>query len=343
MHLTCFCLLSLLLFVTVHSQSCPEWGYDHLDWASLCPEYALCASGMSQSPINIDNVMEDDGSLSVLHHDYEHQHSAKIFNNGHTVEVEVEEGSYLLLGDGHAELLQFHFHSRSEHLMEGTRHALEAHFVHRYLDTLAVVAVLFEVGNHNPWLQTIVDVLPMLQNKDDETSIDINPASLFSQLGNGYFHYDGSLTTPPCSEGDPWFVYEDVLTLSQEQFMAFHDILLDNHRPAQPLNGRIVYHFTPPAASLLVCEEGEGCGCTEDDAVEQAQLAAAHKCSVGCGYYSHVLDNESCGDLLDQMDCETTVTRKCVSENICPSGFYWKAYADCVCSCHACECEVTMD
>jgi carbonic anhydrase len=67
----------------------------------------------------------------------------------------------------------------------------------------------------------------------------INAADLLPP-NTAYCTYAGSLTTPPCSEGVTWFVLKTPMDVSPEQIHTFADIYLDNARPIQPIDGRVV-------------------------------------------------------------------------------------------------------
>jgi carbonic anhydrase len=57
----------------------------------------------------------------------------------------------------------------------------------------------------------------------------------------GSFRYQGSLTTPPFTEGVQWVVLDETLEVSQGQVEAFLDLFPDgNSREVQLLKGRTV-------------------------------------------------------------------------------------------------------
>lgn len=99
---------------------------------------------------------------------------------------------------------------------------------------------------------------------------------------------------------------------------------------------------TPPETPNLVCAEGEGCSCDDEEAVEEAEAEALAHCGLKClEYYGeHGCDP---AEMVTDYECELTYSEKCVDESICPSGYYYKAYADCVCSCALCDCVIVED
>jgi carbonic anhydrase len=218
----------------------PHWTYEGeggpANWGSLDDAFKLCASGTAQSPIDIVGA-ESSEALPELALDYKAS-KVNVVNNGHTVQVNMPEGSSVTIGDKTYALAQFHFHSPSEHTVDGNPYALEMHLVHKSESgDLAVVGLLFKKGAENPFIKSIFDHLPTEVGKpvDLETEININdviPAE------KNYFHYTGSLTTPPCSEGVNWNVIKAELEVSEEQAKQFNDLIKNNNRPVQPLSDR---------------------------------------------------------------------------------------------------------
>jgi carbonic anhydrase len=228
-----------------------HWGYDAEEgperWAALSPAYRLCGEGRAQSPIDIAGAERIDASRIVL--DYaaatlriaHHGHVVDLIDNGHTIQISYDEGSTLVEGDRSFELVQYHFHGPSEHTLEGRAYPMEMHLVHQSSQgELAVLGVLIAEGRHNRAFDPIWENLP---HEPGETrhleEVDVDIDELLPHAAS-YYRYDGSLTTPPCSEGVRWFVMKDPIELSREQVEAFTSIIHDNSRPTQPLNGRRV-------------------------------------------------------------------------------------------------------
>jgi carbonic anhydrase len=167
-----------------------------------------------------------------------------IFNNGHTIEQSYEgTGSVILFEGRYFELLQFHFHSLSEHIVNADRGAMELHAVFQESsrgDKL-VVGVIFEIGKrNNRFVQVLIDA--GLPRKNGETTVTATPINLADVLPDtsSYFTYPGSLTTPPCTENVTWIVLANAAKVSQTQFQSFRRILGNDFRPLQNLNGRVV-------------------------------------------------------------------------------------------------------
>jgi len=234
-------LLSLVIAPSARAEEA-HWGYgkEHgpSQWSELKPEFELCRAGKRQSPIDIAAVEKAD--LPSI--DFKYQVSPlRIINNGHTIQVNLSSGSTITIADHTYALQQFHFHTPSEEAIRGKHHALVAHFVHKDVEgKLAVVAVLFDVGKSNAVLAPVLANMPREEGPEstfEGTSLD--PAKLLPPK-RGYYEFEGSLTTPPCSEGVRWFVLKQPVTLSQQQLDAFRKLYQRNARPTQPLNGRIV-------------------------------------------------------------------------------------------------------
>jgi carbonic anhydrase len=199
----------------------------------------MCAIGMNQSPINITASVDAD--LPAIGFDYGTS-PAEILNNGHTVQVNVENGSSITV-DGHKYALkQYHFHTPSENHIAGKDFPLEAHFVHADDEgNLAVVGVMFEEGAENAELAQLWAKMPM---KEGERNILDGEAKELTKLlpaDHEYYRFNGSLTTPPCSEGVKWMVMKEPLSISKAQVEKFsHAVHGANNRPVQPLNARVI-------------------------------------------------------------------------------------------------------
>jgi len=195
-----------------------------------------------QSPVNIplDAPLHD--GLAVHYHDT----PLAVLNNGHTIQVNYEAGSTMTAGGKTYALRQFHFHTPSEHEIDGGQTALEAHFVHQAADgEYAVLGVMIVPGNVNHAFQSVLDVMPR-EEGEAEAEAEINGDDLLPD-DLSYWAYDGSFTTPSCTEGVKWHVLYEPITVSLQQVAAFHSLeflhhdgeFVGNARPVQPLNGRL--------------------------------------------------------------------------------------------------------
>ena len=200
-------------------------------------EFPTCGRGKSQAPLNIKGPFEK-VRFSVAP-DYK-QGQLKIVNNGHTIQVNVPVGSKIRI-DGRAyDLLQFHFHRPSEEHIDGKPSAMVVHFVHKNLEgELAVLGVMLREGNENPGIKTLWTYAPPKEGPEVvPDGVMFNPANLLPREMD-FFHYDGSLTTPPCTEKVKFFILKSQVNISKEQVSDFPFKM--NARPIQPANGRPIY------------------------------------------------------------------------------------------------------
>jgi len=221
----------------------PHWNYSADEdgpahWAELDPAFEACGKGMNQSPIDIHNAMPT--HMAPLQFGYAADSPAVLVNNGHTVQVNVPAGQTLQWGEDNYTLLQFHFHSPSEEALSGKRAPMEIHFVHRNANGgLAVVAALIQTGKPNPAAAPLFAHLPRAGETITVDQLTLNLTALLPS-NRAYYAYDGSLTTPPCSEAVRWLVLKNPIYFSADQIKAFRTMIGENARPLQSLNGRMV-------------------------------------------------------------------------------------------------------
>ena len=218
-------------------------------WGELKPDFAICASGRQQSPIDlasdVDRLTEARGELvpipERLTFDY-HPNPLAILNNERTILVPYAPGSRLVMGERAYDLLQFHFHDPSEHTLDGAAYPMEAHLVHQDPETgeLVVVAVFLEVGEEN---STLAKIWPQIPEPAAETiaiaGIEVDATDLLPRHPDRYYQYRGSLTTPPCTEAVSWIVMETPITLSARQLDRFVGLVGSNARPLQVRGDRV--------------------------------------------------------------------------------------------------------
>ena len=202
------------IFLDPEEPPFPQWGYDEFippdAWGLLLDEagnvaFPTCETGVEQSPIDIrGRRISESNRLPALEFNY-HPTALAIENNGRTIEVPYNPGSSMTIGSEVYDLLQFHFHSPSEHTFQrGGRFELELHAVHRNAaGRLAVVGIFITRGADNPGFPTgrfLAQVLPRVEGVEFEFPANtVNLADLLPPAGTRTFRYNGSLTTPPCS------------------------------------------------------------------------------------------------------------------------------------------------
>lgn len=223
-----------------------HWGYETSGeavgpegWGSL-PGDVVCSTGMRQSPVALASAVADPApnSLSFAYGPA----PLRITHNGHTQQMDVPPGRSVTVDGVAYPLVQFHFHSPSEHTLDGRQFPLEMHLVHAGADgkPAVVVGVLFEEGAANAALAPFFANLPKTKGSAAPAGLTVDPAAILPEW-HAFLHYAGSLTTPPCSEGIRWFVLTTPAKVSAEQVKAYVGTGLDHtNRPLQPLAGRRV-------------------------------------------------------------------------------------------------------
>ncbi len=202
-------------------------------WASLSPEYSVCASGRFQSPIDLGPIAAAD--VDALEVAYQAD-LLRIMNNGHTIQVNHQANSTLKVGGHPFRLLQFHFHSPSEHTELGRQHELELHLVHQdQVGNYAVVAVFIDEGAESGHTDALWRYLPEDADEMNHTYEGklVDPKA-FLPPSLRHYQYHGSLTTPPCTETVVWNVLASPLMMSAEHIARFRELYSANARPVQP-------------------------------------------------------------------------------------------------------------
>lgn len=224
------------------AQTTAHWDYygktGPLGWGRLDPAYAACSQGKEQSPIDIKGAHLNKALQPIEFHYV--AGPVTLENDGHTVEVEVNPGSYIVANGVRYDLQQFHFHHPAEEVVNGKLTDMDIHLVHKSADgKLAVIAVRLseDRGQPNATLATLWQHLPTTPGATYKVTDMVNPGGLLPG-DRGYWTYMGSLTTPPCTEGVRWFVFEQPITISREQLRAFADLYKVNSRPVQDTHGR---------------------------------------------------------------------------------------------------------
>lgn len=243
-------LLLALVFAARAAAQCPtDWGYHASNgperWGQMHAEWANCDGGKTQAPLDISAVTFD-ANLAPLVVTYPAM-PVTVQNTGHELRVLPLGNAGLTLGGVRMQLVQFHFHTPSEHTLNGKSFDAEAHFVHRDANgSLHVIAVFFEEGNViNASLQTLLERAPetCMSAKHDSFA----PLGLLPSERRFYATYTGSLTTPPCTQPVTFYVLPARVTATKEQLEKLKVSGHDNARPPQPRGDRsIVANFTLP-------------------------------------------------------------------------------------------------
>nr|ANJ59761.1 alpha carbonic anhydrase 6 [Corallium rubrum] len=249
-----------------------EWSYEGKTGPSFWyHSYPKC-SGDQQSPIDIEprqtTYKENLENSLVFNYGWTNTPSYIMKNNGHSLQVNVPSARATLTYNAKSFALdQFHFHwgcengKGSEHLINGLSYPAELHLVHhneRYSslaeavdkpDGLAVVSVMIKVGRYNKAFRKFLRFSPNVIDAGQSVYV---PSFDLTRLLPGnkekFYRYDGSLTTPPCYESVTWTVMDGTIEISQSQLNRFRKLrrsdgqaLVDNFRPVQPTNNRMVF------------------------------------------------------------------------------------------------------
>lgn len=224
-----------------HAHAAAHWDYagefGPEAWGKMKPEFAACATGQRQSPIDIRGGITV--QLEPIQFDYRPS-GFSVIDNGHTVQVNLPAGNAITVLGRRYELKQFHFHRPSEERINGRQFDMVAHLVHQDAEgRLAVVAVLLDRGVAQPVVQAVWNALPLEKGEDQAApgAIDLN--RLLPE-DRRYYTYMGSLTTPPCTEGVLWMVMKTPVPVSPEQVQIFSHLYPMNARPVQSAAGRLI-------------------------------------------------------------------------------------------------------
>jgi len=232
--------LASIAAVSSHADEEQHWSYSGEDgplmWGDLSADYLMCSQGRNQSPIDLSGAVDADLDELIL--DYPNRGLVGEVNNGHTIQENLKPGNFVTIQGHKYEAKQFHFHSPSEHRIDGKSYPLEVHLVHSDPEgRLAVLGLMFDEGEENPMLNQLHGFRPA--GMEPYTGL-IDYKLVIGSLDE-YYTYNGSLTTPPCSEGVLWVVLKNPTSASREQIDRFHNAMgADTNRPIQPRNARTI-------------------------------------------------------------------------------------------------------
>lgn len=253
---------SLLLLATAFALEHPDvskrsgctYGYDDTQmngpshWSTACTGADACNNGKKQSPIDIVQDSSFEPQAAALNATYVEVDNLAFKNMGHTLQIFNNNTDAGLSGGpltGFYKLVQMHFHAPSEHRWNGATYPFELHLVHSNAagDKLAVLGFFFEhSASPNHFLSQLQDHVAEIPEEGNVTTVNAHLEILLRSVGS-YYHYEGSLTTPPCSEIVDWLFSENVLKATPEQIEMFVAEMHGNNRPVQPLNNRLIQEF----------------------------------------------------------------------------------------------------
>ena len=207
---------------------------------------------LAQSPIDIISLKTDKAGKEQISFAF-HSDINAAKNLGHTIELEFKEGSTCKVNGKVYVCKQFHFHTPSEHLIDGITFPMEMHIVNTLSDSVnvnktsyLVLTVLFKIGAENKFIKEFLNKIP---NEEGEANTlqagDVKLDDLFSQFTandiKSYYTYQGSLTTPPFIESVQWVILKHIVEASEEQIMTIEKMEGNNARHVQAINDRKIY------------------------------------------------------------------------------------------------------
>jgi carbonic anhydrase len=203
-------------------------------WGEVSP---TCKTGKHQSPIALaKKPAKAHDPLRVLEF-YWSKSTGELVDTGHSYQVNLPPGNFIKYGGVRYDLQQFHFHTPSEHTLEGKAAVMEAHFVHKSPEgKLGVIGVFLKEGSGPSPFAPVLTALPAT---GETRNVEVDLPALLPE-NHWHFLYWGSLTTPPCSEEVGWVVMQNPVEVSKAEIEAFQAKYAKNARPVQPLNGRRV-------------------------------------------------------------------------------------------------------
>lgn len=219
-----------------------HWSYEGKEgpdnWGNISEEFKTCKLGKEQSPLDINTKLVKKSAANQVRLNYKAS-SGELVNNGHTIQINLNDAGNATLGNVDYKILQFHFHTPSEEKIDGKSYPINAHLVHKSSDgKLGVIGIFFKEGSENAALKEIFNMLPKKEGKLN-LSKAFNPSDLLPK-SSAHYAYSGSLTTPPCSESVSFFIMKNPIEMSSAQLTSFKKIFNMNARPVQPLNNRII-------------------------------------------------------------------------------------------------------
>ena len=213
-------------------------------WAEI--EKNSSCDSKYQSPINIidiDASADETGwmELNIAYSPLTLIHD--VLNNGHTIQFDFELGDSIYFHEKNYSLRQIHFHEPAEHTINGVRYPIEIHLVHLSSDNdFTVLGILGEEGETSQPFDFLESFLPVQEGETKIIDKSFNLNDLLPLDDRSFYHYHGSLTTPPCSEDVNWILFKKPVILSVDQVKLLKELMpLNNYRNEQPLNDRVVW------------------------------------------------------------------------------------------------------
>ncbi|KAI6232063.1 Alpha carbonic anhydrase domain-containing protein [Aphelenchoides besseyi] len=259
-----------------------SWNYD--DDGECGPhKWPMAVDGTRQSPIDLRlskmNVITLQEPLQFVN--YDQPLHGEYVNTGHSVPAKLQHELNLMSGvsvqflpstqsslpeiyggllDQHYRFVQYHYHwaqqdlEGSEHAICGLRYPAELHLVHQGVDDpakLAVLGIFLNRGDGDSRaLGPDAEVFAQLTESGQRAAAKsaVNLSEKLPECKTSFVRYEGSLTTPPCSENVTWTIFTDPIDITPKQLELMRSIkdhsgsiIRKNCRPLQRLNNRTVF------------------------------------------------------------------------------------------------------
>jgi carbonic anhydrase len=234
--------ISLLLLSFLYSCS-THWTYEGkssaYEWGKISRDFKSCDLGTHQSPINLDLALAKTVDEVITFH-YSPHTNTTIWNNGHTIEFDFEGKNYISIGGEKFYLRQMHAHAKSEHSLNNLFFPGELHFVHLSdRGKLAVVGFFIQLKSEEKDMIHLFSLIPDEGEKIYQQDFDLTK---IIPKDTQHFYYEGSLSTPPCTEDVHWIIFDKPLLLSESDWERFKRYYSHNDRPLQKMREHQLKH-----------------------------------------------------------------------------------------------------
>ena len=208
-------------------------------WADLSPEFSRCGTGRSQSPVDINRKSRLARKVSFRYRPT----ALNLLDDGRTISLLSDKGSLVTVYGRRYSLVEVDFHTPSEHQVNGVSWPMEIHLVHKDASGHVAKISLVEKGKRNKEIDKILNYLPLKRKGrvKRRRHVKINLTKLLPADKRSW-HYEGSLTKPPCTEGVNWNILRSPIQLSEDQIKTFRAMYPQNSRPTQPMHDRRIGH-----------------------------------------------------------------------------------------------------
>ncbi|HKV37864.1 MAG TPA: carbonic anhydrase family protein [Blastocatellia bacterium] len=230
------------------SQACQKWGYGvdvcgPLYWGSLKDEYRECSEGKLQSPVDLSALAPIQAPKIVFNYPRGSDLGWQVLNNTakytiemHYVNKPKEQRVSVNYPDGSPEnryyFDELHFHAPNEHLMPANlgQFKMEMHVVFKTADGKRAVAVAVLIKGGSLINMAFAPIWSRIPQGGVIPQLYLG--RLLPNTGS-YFTYDGSLTTPPCSQIVKFLILKDPVILSEGQVSKYTRYYCNTARPIQ--------------------------------------------------------------------------------------------------------------